>query len=220
MLCLIAAIDLWPEAYGEPNEWGIAITGDFHVFYHLRSTIELGETISWGKGSRGQLLMLGRRGEEESVPLCLLVPKLTKAQTKGRKKLAEAVPEPFPANAINVQQMPTAFMQPCPFRPTLLTAPITKLITAEEWERRNAHWLDQLMDPESAKEMVESMIEEEVTEEIFLLISKARRNILHRWAKWEDFDLDWRLLEAPILPEVEVTDETSQEILQVETNTA
>ncbi|EXK30704.1 hypothetical protein FOMG_13487 [Fusarium oxysporum f. sp. melonis 26406] len=220
ILCLIAAMDLRPDAYGEPNGRGITIIGGFHVFNHLRSAIELGETISWGKGSRGQLLMLGRRGEEESVPLDLPVPKSTKAQTKKRKKLSEAVPEPFPANAVNVQQIPTGFMQPYPFQPTLPTAPITKVITAEEWDRRNAHWLDQLMDPESTKEMFGSTIEEEVTEEIFPLISKARRNVLNRWAKSEDFNLDSRLLEAPILPQVEVEDGTSQEILNVETDRA
>ncbi|KAL5586651.1 hypothetical protein FOBRF1_016521 [Fusarium oxysporum] len=219
ILCLIAAMDLRPDAYGEPNGRGITIIGDFHVFNHLRSAIELGETISWGKGSRGQLLMLGRRGEEESVPLDLPVPKSTKAQTKKRKKLSEAVPEPFPANAVNVQQIPTGFMQPYPSRPTLPTAPITKVITAEEWDRRNAHWLDQLMDPESTKEMFGSTIEEEVKEEIFPIISKARRNVLNRWAKSEDFNLDSRLLEAPILPQVEVEDDTSQEILNVETDT-
>ncbi|KAK2124594.1 hypothetical protein NOF04DRAFT_1191669 [Fusarium oxysporum II5] len=69
------------------------------------------------------------------------------------------------------------------------------------------------MDPESTKEMFGPTIEEEVIEEIFPLISKARRNVLNRWAKSEDFNLDSRLLEAPILPQVEVEDDTSQEIL-------
>ncbi|KAG5749124.1 hypothetical protein H9Q70_008217 [Fusarium xylarioides] len=220
ILCLIAAMDLRPEAFGEPNGRGITIIGDFHVFHHLRSAIELGETISWGKGSRGQLLMLGRRGEEESVPLGLSVPKSTKSQTKKRKKLPEAAADPFPANAVNIQQIPTGFMQPYPFRPSLPTAPITKMITAEEWDRQNAHWLDQLMDPDSTKEMFGPTIEEEVTEEIFPLISKARRNILNRWAKSEGFNLDSRLLEAPILPQVEVEDETSKEIFTAETDAA
>ncbi|KAL5591449.1 hypothetical protein FOVSG1_010338 [Fusarium oxysporum f. sp. vasinfectum] len=178
------------------------------------------------KTTDGELKVTGSKkithptDEEESVPLDLPVPKSTKAQTKKRKKLSEAVPEPFPANAVNVQQIPTGFMQPYPSRPTLPTAPITKVITAEEWDRRNAHWLDQLMDPESTKEMFGSTIEEEVIEEIFPLISKARRNVLNRWAKSEDFNLDSRLLEAPILPQVEVEDDTSQEILNVETDTA
>ncbi|KAF5552893.1 hypothetical protein FMEXI_2673 [Fusarium mexicanum] len=220
ILCLIAAIDLRPDVYGEPTGRAITIISDLHVFDYLRSAIELGETISWDKGSRGQLLMLGRRVEKEPVPLGLPVPKSTKAQTKERKKLPETVPEPLPANAVNVQQMPTGFMQPYPFRPTLPTAPITKVITAEEWERRNAHWLDQLMDPESTKEMFGSTIEEEVTKEIFPLISKARRNILNRWAKSEDFNLDLGLLEAPILPQVEVPDDTSPGTLDVETDTA
>ncbi|KAF4430474.1 hypothetical protein FACUT_8840 [Fusarium acutatum] len=139
---------------------------------------------------------------------------------KKRKKLPEAVPEPYPANVINIEQAPTGFMQPYPSRPSLPSAPITKVITAEEWDRRNAHWLDQLMDPESTKEVFGSTIEEEVTVEIFPLISKARRNVLNRWAKSEGFKLDSRLLEAPILPQVEVEDETSQEILAVETDTA
>ncbi|KAF4503588.1 hypothetical protein FAGAP_137 [Fusarium agapanthi] len=220
ILCLIAAIDLRPDTYGEPIGRGITIIGDFHVFNHLRSAIELGETISWDKGSRGQLVMLGKRGEKELVPLDLPAPKSTKVQTKERKKPPEVVPVPFPANTVDVQQMPTGFMQPYPFRPTLPTAPIIEVITAEEWKRRNAHWLDQLMDPESTKEMFGSTIEEEVTKEIFPLISKARRNILNRWAKSEDFDLDSGLLEAPILPEVEVPDDTSQGILDVETDTA
>ncbi|EMT74245.1 hypothetical protein FOC4_g10002726 [Fusarium odoratissimum] len=178
------------------------------------------------KTTDGELKVTGSKkithptDEEESVPLDLPVPKSTKAQTKKRKKLSEAVPEPFPANAVNVQQIPTGFMQPYPSRPTLPTAPITKVITAEEWDRRNAHWLDQLMDPESTKEMFGPTIEEEVIEEIFPLISKARRNVLNRWAKSEDFNLDSRLLEAPILPQVEVEDDTSQEILNVETDTA
>ncbi|KAI7762556.1 hypothetical protein LZL87_008902 [Fusarium oxysporum] len=51
ILCLIAAIDLRPEAYWEANGRGIAVTGDFHVFNHLQLTIELGETNAWGKGS-------------------------------------------------------------------------------------------------------------------------------------------------------------------------
>ncbi|KAF4960343.1 hypothetical protein FGADI_990 [Fusarium gaditjirri] len=220
ILCLIAAIDLRPEVYGEPNGRGITIIGDFHVSDHLRSAIELGELISWDKGSRGQLLMLGRRGEQEPLPVDLPVPNPSKAQTKKCKELPEAVPEPSPANAVNVQQIPTGFMKPYPFRPTLPTAPITKVITAEDWEQRNAHWLDQLMDPESTKEMFGPTVEEEVTEKIFPLISKARRNILNRWAKSEGFNLDSRLLEAPILPYVEVEDETSQEILTVETDTA
>ncbi|KAI1036991.1 hypothetical protein LB505_011407 [Fusarium chuoi] len=152
ILCLIAALDLRPEAFGEPKRREIAITGDSHVFNHLRSAIELGETISWGKGSRGQLLMLGRRGEEESVPIDLPVPKSTESQTKRRKKLPEAAPVPFPANAVNIQQIPTGFMQPYPFRPSLPTAPITKVIT-EEWGRQNAHWLDQLMDPDSTEQI-------------------------------------------------------------------
>ncbi|KAF5669354.1 hypothetical protein FCIRC_9297 [Fusarium circinatum] len=140
----------------------------------------------------------------------------SKSQTKKRMMLSEAVPEPYPTNVINKQQAPTDFMQPYPFRPALPSAPITKVITAEEWDRRNAHWLDRLMDSESTKDIVGPTIEQEVTEEIFPLISKARRNLLYRWAKSEDFDLDWRLLKAPILPEVEVTDETTQEIFQVE----
>ncbi|KAF5981300.1 hypothetical protein FBULB1_4866 [Fusarium bulbicola] len=220
ILCLIAAIDLRPDVYGEPTGRAITIIGDLHVFDYLRSAIELGETISWDKGSRGQLLMLGGRGEKEPVPRRLPVPKSTKVQTTERKKLPEAVPEPSPANAINVEQMPTGFMQPYPFRPTLPTAPITKVITAEEWERRNAHWLDQLMDPESTKEMFGSTIEEEVTKDILPLISKARRNMLNRWAKSEDFNLDSGLLKAPIIPGVEVPDDTSQGTLDVETDTA
>ncbi|KAF5649397.1 hypothetical protein F52700_670 [Fusarium sp. NRRL 52700] len=220
ILCLIAAIDLRPDVYGEPTGRGITIIDDFYVFNHLRSAIELGETIDWAKGSRGQLLMLGRSGEEDSVPLDLPVPDSTKAQTKKRKKLPKAVPDPYPTNATNIQQAPTDFMQPYPFRPTLPTAPITKVITAEEWEQRNAHWLDQLMDPESTKEMFGSTIEEEVTEEIFPLISKARRNILNRWAKSEDFDLNSGLLEAPILQQVEVPDNTTQGNLDMETDTA
>jgi hypothetical protein len=59
-----------------------------------------------------------------------------------------------------------------------------------------------------------------VTKEIFPLISKARRNILGRWAKSEDFELDWELLKAPIFSEVEVPDEVSQEIFKVETDAA
>ncbi|KAF5710890.1 hypothetical protein FMUND_9241 [Fusarium mundagurra] len=220
ILCLIAAKDLRPGAFGEPNGRGITIIDDFHVYQHLRSAIELGETISWGKGSRGQLLMLGRRGEDESVPVDLPVPKASKKQTENREKLPEAVPDSNPANAINIQKALTGFMQPYPFRPSLPTAPITKIITAEEWDRRNAHWLDQLMDPDSTKEVFGSTVEEEVTEEIFPLISKARRNVLNRWAKSEGFNLDSRLLEAPILPQVEVEDETSQEILTVETDAA
>ncbi|KAH7154454.1 OPT oligopeptide transporter protein-domain-containing protein [Fusarium sp. MPI-SDFR-AT-0072] len=129
ILCLIAAIDLRPEAYWEANGRGIAVTGDFHVFNHLQLTIELGETNAWGKGSRGQLLMLGRRGDQEPVPPGLPAPKSTNSQTKKRKKLPET-------------------------------------------------------------------------------------------AKSDDFDLNWELLEAPILPEVEVPDETCQRILQVETDTA
>ncbi|KAI1014372.1 hypothetical protein LB504_012099 [Fusarium proliferatum] len=220
ILCLIAAIDLRPEVYGEPNGRGIAIIGDFHVFSHLRSAIELGETISWDKGSRGQLLILGRRGEQEPLPVDLPVLKPSKAQTKTYKKLPEAVPEPDPANVINVQQAPTDFMQPYPFRPTLPSAPIIKLITAKEWDRRNAHWLDKLMDPESTKDILGPTIEKEVTEENFPLISKARRNVLYRWAKSEDFSLDLRLLKAPILSQLEVRDNTSQGILNVETDTA
>ncbi|KAG6978189.1 hypothetical protein FocnCong_v021497 [Fusarium oxysporum f. sp. conglutinans] len=77
ILCLIAAIDLRPEAYGEPNGRGITIIGDFHVFNHLRSAIALVETIAWGKGSRGQLLMLGRRGDQEPVLPGLPAPKST-----------------------------------------------------------------------------------------------------------------------------------------------
>ncbi|KAF5602707.1 uncharacterized protein FSUBG_7583 [Fusarium subglutinans] len=139
-----------------------------------------------------------------------------KTQTKERTMLPEVVPEPYPANVINIQQELTDFMQPFPFRPALPSTPITKVITAEEWDRRNAHWLDRLMDDESTKDVVGPIIEREVTEEIFPLISKARRNLLERWAKSENFDLDWRFLEAPILLEVEVTDEISQEIFQVE----
>ncbi|KAG5763011.1 hypothetical protein H9Q72_008881 [Fusarium xylarioides] len=220
ILCLIAAIDLRSEVYGEPNGRGITIIGDFHVFDYLRSAIELGEMISWDKGSRGQLLMLGRRGEQEPLPVDLPVLKSSNAPMKKRKKLPEAVPEPHPANVINIEHASTDFMQPYPFRPTLHSAPITKVITAEEWDRRNAHWLDKLIDPESTKEMFGSTIENEVTEELFPLISKARRNILYRWAKSEDFNLDLRLLKAPILSQVEVPDNTSQGILNVETDTA
>ncbi|KAG7405079.1 hypothetical protein Forpe1208_v014790 [Fusarium oxysporum f. sp. rapae] len=185
ILCLIAAIDLRPEAYWEANGRGIAVTGDFHVFNHLQLTIELGETNAWGKGSRGQLLMLGRRGDQEPVPPGLPAPKSTKSQTKKRKKLPETR---------------TNFMKPYPARPTLPSASITKTITAEDWDRRNVHWLDNLMDPESTKEKFGPIIDAE--------------------AKSDDFDLNWELLEAPILPEVEVPDETCQRILQVETDTA
>ncbi|KAF5599481.1 hypothetical protein FPANT_3377 [Fusarium pseudoanthophilum] len=185
---------------------------DFHVFHHLRSAIELSDTSSWGKGLRGQLLMLGRRGEEDSVP------RSTKSQTKRRKKLPEAVTDPYTANAINIQQALTEFMQPYPFRSSLPTGVITKIITAEEWGRQNAHWLDQLMHPDSTKEKFGPTIEEEVTEQTFPLISNARRYLLSRWAKSEDFDLDSRLLEAPILPQVEVEDETIKEIFTVETD--
>ncbi|RBQ71032.1 hypothetical protein FVER14953_13632 [Fusarium verticillioides] len=223
ILCLIAAIDLRPDAYGEANGRGITIIDEFHVFKYLQSAIELGETISWGKGSRGQLLMLGRRGDHEPVPVNLpvnlAIPKSTKAQTKARKKLPEAIPNPYPANPITARQAPV-FMEPYPRRQTLPAAPITKVITAEEWDQRNAHWLDKLTDLESTKDMFGPTIEEEVTEEIFPLISQARRNILRLWAKWVDFDLDWTLLDAPILSQIEVPDETSQGIFDVETDTA
>ncbi|KAF5582226.1 hypothetical protein FPCIR_9658 [Fusarium pseudocircinatum] len=139
---------------------------------------------------------------------------------KKRKRLPEAIPVPVPANAFNIQQAPTKLWQPYLFRPSLPTAPITKVITAEEWDRRNAHWLDQLMDPDSTKEMFGSTVEEEVTEEIFPLISKARRSVLYRWAKSEGFNLDSRLLAAPMLPQVEVEDETNKETFTVETDTA
>ncbi|KAF5682422.1 hypothetical protein FDENT_7666 [Fusarium denticulatum] len=159
-----------PDSNENPVIYDMAVkylsSTNFFNAKHLRSAIELGETVSWGKGSRGQLLMLGRRGEEESVLPHLSVSKSTKPQTKKRKKLPEAIPEPYPANVINIQQAVTGFMQPYPFRPSLPTAPITKIITAEEWERQN------------------------------------------------------KLLEAPILPRVEVEDDTNQEILNVETGTA
>lgn len=218
ILCLIAAIDLRSEVYGEPNGRAITIIGDFHVFNYLRSAIELGETISWDKGSRGQLLMLGRRGEQDPLPVDLPVLRPSKVQMKQRKKVPEAVPEPHPANDINIEHASTDFMQPYPFRPTVQSTPITKVITAEEWDQRNAHWLDKLIDPESTKEMFKSTIETEVTEELFPLISKARRNILYRWAKSEGFNLDLRLLKAPTLSEVEVRDNTNRGILDIETD--
>ncbi|KAG9495782.1 hypothetical protein J7337_012340 [Fusarium musae] len=109
-------------------------------------------------------------------------------------------------------------MEPYPFRSSLPTGPITKIITAEEWDRRNAHWLDQLMHPDSTKEKFGPTIQEEVTEQTFPLISNARRYLLSRWAKSEDFDLDSRLLEAPILPQVEVEDKIIKEIFTVETD--
>ncbi|KAH7240123.1 uncharacterized protein BKA55DRAFT_519372 [Fusarium redolens] len=70
------------------------------------------------------------------------------------------------------------------------------------------------MDLESTKDKFGPIVEQEVTKEIFPLISKARRNILGRWAKSEDFELDWELLKAPIFSEVEVPDEVSQEIFK------
>ncbi|SCV47193.1 uncharacterized protein FFB14_09677 [Fusarium fujikuroi] len=164
--------------------------------------------------------MLGRRGAQEPLPVDLPVLKPSKAQTKTRKKVPEAIPEPYPANVIDIEQIPAGFMQPYPFRPTIPSAPTTKVITAKEWDRRNAHWLDKLMDPESTKDILGPTIEKEVTEEIFPLITKARRNVLYRWARSEDFNLDLRLLEAPILSQVEVCDNTGQGILNVETDTA
>ncbi|KAF5986182.1 hypothetical protein FCOIX_1670 [Fusarium coicis] len=218
ILCLIAATDLRSEVYGEPTGRGVTIIGEFHVFSHLRSAIEQGETISWDKGSRGQLLILGRRGEHDPLPSDLPVLRSSKGQTKKRKKIPQAVPEPHPANVINMEQASIDFMQPYPFRPTLQSTPITKVTTAEEWDRRNAHWLDKLMDPKSTKDNLGPTIEEEVTEEVFPLISKARRNILYRWAKSEDFNLDLRLLKAPILSQVEVRDNTNRGIIDVETD--
>ncbi|KAF4452589.1 hypothetical protein F53441_4608 [Fusarium austroafricanum] len=98
--------------------------------------------------------------------------------------------------------------------------PYPARITAKDWERANACWLDKLLELESTKDKIGPIMDREVTTQTFPLISQNRRNLLRVWARAEQYPLDSTLFETPIETAVEVPRETSRRIFQTETDMA
>ncbi|WZH43021.1 uncharacterized protein QYS62_004023 [Fusarium acuminatum] len=198
VLCLVGAIALVPQAFAEPKGKGIDIINIYKVFHHLVSSIQIGEKVHWEKNTTGQLLLVGRRPEDEPMPAGLDLPANDGVAMQRRRNLPVAVKTPVPPSVLTSNQR-TIGMDPYPDAEAF-----TRAMTAAEWEARNKTWLDDILEPANTKETLGETFHREVNSQTMPLIGRARRNVLRRWAQAENIEIDDELFQIPPADTVQV----------------
>ncbi|KAM0245827.1 hypothetical protein ACHAP5_005146 [Fusarium lateritium] len=198
MLCLVGAIALVPQAFAEPKGKGIDIISNYQVFHYLASSIKVGGKVRWEKNTTGQLLLVGRRPENEPLPAGLPLPVQDGVVMQRRRQLPVAIKTAVPPIAlISEQQM--VGMDPYPY-----AQPVTRVMTAAEWESRNKVWLDDILHWTSTKEAHGATFRREVTSQTMPLISPSRRSELRLWAQAKSVKIDDNLFQVAHADEVRV----------------
>ncbi|KAM0322941.1 hypothetical protein ACHAPQ_008857 [Fusarium lateritium] len=100
ILCLVGAIALVPQAFAEPMGKSIDIISNYQVFHYLASSIKVGEKFRWEKNTTGQLLLVGRRPENEPMPAGLELPVQDGVVMQRRRKLPVAIKTLVPPSAL------------------------------------------------------------------------------------------------------------------------
>ncbi|KAM6537736.1 hypothetical protein FALCPG4_003642 [Fusarium falciforme] len=105
------------------------------------------------------------------------------------------------ATTVSVPAVP--FAEPYPKRQYPITTVVT--ITADEWETRHAHWLDEIHKRRCAGKIAyTAIIEKEVTKETVPLIRERRRDDIFNWLTRESpKSKALQLLDAPFADSIE-----------------
>ncbi|KAF5023260.1 hypothetical protein F66182_4672 [Fusarium sp. NRRL 66182] len=188
-LCTMAVVDLRPVTQSNPSGRCITAMYSCGVWDYIRHAVKVSETLDWDDNYSNRLLMIGRRVEDVDQPLGS-----GENETDPRKGIAKAERNPTPPGELTVMPQDHA-LEPFPYPDEPDMPPM--ILTAQDWEQSNAHWLVKIGKKGTDNAELKPYIEENVTRDTMPVINKYLRGQLQMWMSFTNYPFDEDFFKIP-----------------------